>query len=231
MGSPLPEWVARGVAHRDVLGLRVHPSSGNGDCLFDSVRQILASIGLPCSVGSLREAVARPVLEEKDEVVNRTIDNWMQLYRGALQERDLQLEDEYRHMRPVHEAPLPLSPEHRQQLYDVMLTEHYWGEQHACRILEESHQMRFIIFCEDIQAPQLTWYHSNQFKPIRYCFLYLRHQHYMPVSWNQRFVFRWDEIPYALQAFVTKAYTKDSSRTRTRHHSAARPNPASAVEA
>ena len=208
MSFLLPDWAHRAIGHSASSRFRIHSSSADGHCFFDSIRQILSTVGLDRSVDRLRQIVARPGLEEKDEIVNSTIANWLALYQGASSERDQQLLEEYKHMAVLKDATLPLSMEYRKLLYDTMLTDQYWGEHHACRIIEEQTQMRFLIFCDDIQAPQLTWYHSTQFKPTHYCFLFLRRQHYMPVSWDNRFIFQWNDIPYAVQLFLSRAYSQ-----------------------
>lgn len=202
----LPRWAVQGIGEDLAADFQHHASSGDGHCFFQSIRTILASVGLDRSIDQLRRVVAQPVLKADDAIVNLTIQNWLELYRGALQEQDVHLLEEYRHMAPLAQAQWPLTPEDRRRLYDTMLTNQYWGEHHACRIVEEQTQMRFLIFCHDVAQPQLTWYHSTSFRPTHYCFLLLYHQHYMPVSFRGRFVFRWDEIPPAVQAFFSQAY-------------------------
>lgn len=203
----LPYWVFKEVGPL-AQKFQVHSSSSDGDCFFDSIRIILNTVNIERTTQQLRQVVAAPVLDENDEIVNRTITNWIELYQGAVKENDRALMEEYRHMMPLAEAKFPLDAAHRQTLYNVMLTRHYWGEHHACRMIEEQTQMRFLIFCEDTKRPQLTWYHSTLFKPTNYCFLYLRYQHYMPVSLNGQFIYKWDDIPYDIQLFFSSSHRK-----------------------
>ena len=191
------------IAHRFDL----HQSSSDGNCFFESIRIILETVGIQRSIEQLRHVVAKPVLDPRDDIVNMTIKNWWDLYSGGKKENNRMLMEEYKHMRNLpDDVEFPLSDENRKILFDTMLTRHYWGEQHACRIIEEQTQMRFLVFSGDMQRPSLTWYHSKAFKPTHYCFLMNSNQHYMPVSFQNKFIFKWDEIPYEVQAFFSKAY-------------------------
>jgi hypothetical protein len=213
MSSPhdpamLPDWARSEVGQPLSTWFRIHASSLDGNCFFDSIRIILKSVDTDRSVQDLRHVVASPVLDAENEIVNKTIQNWIELYKGAASSNDSMLMEEYKHVGFFKDVPMPLSAEHRTALYNIMMTPMYWGEHHACRMIEEQSRMRFLIFCEDTRRPQLNWYHSKSFKPEYYCFLYLRHQHYMPISFQGRFVFRWEEIPHQVQLFFTKAYQK-----------------------
>jgi hypothetical protein len=202
----LPYWVFQELGS---LGnhFEAHQSSLDGNCFFESVRMILETVGIHRTVDQLRHVVAKPVLDERNEIVNRTIHNWLELYQGAWKEQDRSILEEYKHMAGMQEAKAPLNAEERKLLYDMMLTRVYWGEHHATRIIEEQTQMRFLIFCGDTQRPSLTWYHSTAFKPTHYCFLLLSRNHYVPVSFQDRYIFKWEEIPYQVQSFFSKAYT------------------------
>lgn len=202
----VPRWMANELRN-NASDFRIHESAMNGDCFFDSMRIILDSVGVRLSCQQLRHLVADPVLDEKNEIVTKTITSWLELYQGAAREQDRPLMEEYKHMSCIANATVPITTSDRQTLFEMMLTNRYWGEQHACRIIEENTQTRMLIFSEDSQRPTLVWYHSSQFKPKYYCFLYLRHQHYMPVSFRGRFIYKWEELPYAVQSFFTKAFT------------------------
>lgn len=216
MTSKLPFWVFQqlGPIARD---FELHKSSSDGNCFFESIRIILETVGIQRSIEQLRHVVAKPVLDPRDDIVNMTIKNWWDLYSGGKKENNRMLMEEYKHMRNLpDDVQTPLSDENRKILFDMMLTRHYWGEHHACRIIEEQTQMRFLIFSGDIQNPSLNWYHSKSFKPTHYCFLFNSNQHYMPVSFRNKFIFKWDEIPYEIQAFFSKAYVtpKDSAEKK-----------------
>ena len=184
---------------------RVHPSSADGNCFFDSIRIILESRKDYLTIEELRDIVAKPVLDENNATVTNTISFWLEVYDGAVKERDRNLLQEYGH---VDGITLPLQTEARRHLYMVMKTPRYWGEQHACRMIEERFQIRFLIFNCDISAPQVNQYYtSSSYKPTHFCFLNLYQQHYEPVSFRGVFLFDWKDIPHSVQLFFSRAYS------------------------
>jgi hypothetical protein len=191
-----------------ITGLKIYPTASDGHCFFKSIQIILQSIGIHKTIKDLREIVATPILNPYDIITNETIKNWIELYYFALIEHDIQLLDEYKHMKGVlnQNENHHINSKQRTIIYKNMLTSEYWGEQHACRIIEEQTQMRFLIFNGDMKKPQLTWYQSHLFKPTHFCFLFLLGQHYMPVSWHNKFIFTWEELSNDLQYFFTQAY-------------------------
>jgi len=191
----------------------IHASSGDGNCFFESLRQILASARVQRTIAELRQLVAKPILDTDNVIVNRTIQNWWELYRDGKKERNAQIMEEYKQMGVLpDDVTLPLGDRERWRLFQAMLTPLYWGEQHACRIIEEQTQMRFLLFSGDTQRPALTWYHSTAFKPTHYCFLFNAQQHYMAVSFRGRYIFKWDEVPVEVQTFFSQAYVQVNPR-------------------
>lgn len=211
---PLPPWVSTHVkANYNIMSMYDVP--GDGDCLFKSVQIILASIGQIKSINELRQIVASPVLNEQDEMTNKTIENWIKLYHDALAEENIQLLVEYRHVACVgndKDITLPLTMENRKKLYFAMLEKSYWGEQHACRVLEEYFKMRFLIIHDDIKRPSICWYHTPGFTQQMFGVLYLSGQHYSPVSINEQFIYKWDEFPLDVAHFFAKAYEKFNNK-------------------
>lgn len=204
---PLPTWLKKEIpASFPKMNMYAIPPDGN--CFFRSVQLILGSIGINRSISDLRCVVANPVLDPRDENTNNTIGTWLELYQGAVKERNMVLVNEYQHMYPLQNAKLPLDKQSREILFANMLKSDYWGEEHACRIIEEQTQMRFLIISGDRKAPHLCWYHSKKFKPTHYTLLFLHGQHYCPISLNDRFIFEWKDIPHDVQVFFSKAYAK-----------------------
>lgn len=191
---------------KEITGLKIYSTEPDGNCFFKSIQIILQSIGITKSISYLRQVVATPVLDPTDHITNETIKNWIYLYQSAMKEGDYQLLEEYKHMRGVPTNSSYVNDDQRLILYKNMMTPEYWGEQHACRIIEEQTQMRFLIFNGDTKHPQLTWYQSSHFKPTHFCFLYLTRQHYMPVSWQGKFIFKWEELSFDIQKFFSEAY-------------------------
>lgn len=209
----IPSWVSTPIGPLS-CHFEIHPSSSDGNCFFESIRMILDTVGINRTVDQLRQVVSKPVLDSQNEIVNKTIQNWWDLYQGGKKENDSMLMEEYKHMSSLpDDVSWPLGQDDRKLLYQSMLTRHYWGEQHACRIIEEQTQMRFLVFSGDTCRPALTWYHSTSFKPTHYCFLFNSQQHYMPVSFRGQYVFRWEEIPYEVQLFFSTAYVAPKTTT------------------
>ena len=190
--------------------LQIYETASNGDCFFRSIQIILASVNIPVSISDLRHIVAKPVLDEKDQIVNMTMNEWLTLYQDAYKEKNKALMDEYKHLAGLEKSTLPLTWQDRQVLFYNMLHSSFWGEQHCCRIIEEQTQMRFLIFNGDMEMPQVTWYHSKDFAPKSYCLLYLHHNHYRPVSWRGQFVFDWEQLSLEMRVFFSQAYIKKS---------------------
>jgi hypothetical protein len=200
----LPHWISD-----ELFGFETYESDKDGDCFFSSIETILNSIGIKYSCSALRKIVAQTVLNVHDHITNTTIKSWLELYQGAVKEQDYTLIEEYKHCNGLETSTFPLTTRERNRLYANMLRKDlYWGEAHACRIIEETLRLRFLIFNNDVFTPQITWYHSVGFKPAGYCFLLLGSLHYMPVSLFRKFIFDWEEIPFKTQVFFTKAYKK-----------------------
>ena len=204
----LPVWASSQFANLAHL-FRVHESSADGNCFFDSIRIILLSRRIHQSIEQLRHIVAQPVLDSQNVTVTHTITSWLELHQDAKKENDLQLLQEYNH---VNEIELPLNMDGRVKLNAIMKTPRYWGEQHACRMIEEHFQIRFLIFNCDISTPQVNQFYSASYKPTHFCFLHLCRQHYMPVSFRGLFLFEWNEIPHSVQLFFSQAYSTTIKR-------------------
>jgi hypothetical protein len=215
MPSSVPIWVNKEMGH--VAGeFLIEDSAMDGNCFFDSIRIILESVGVYKTVEDLRKVVALSVKDPTNRIVNDTIATWWELFSGAKKERNLELIHEYLHMRYLpDDLVLPLSDENRETLYQTMLTTNYWGEQHACRIIEEQTRLRFLIFQGDMQKPSVCWYHSRGYKPEYYCFLYNSNQHYMPVSFRGKFIYKWDELPTDVQLFFSKVFVPPTNQQKT----------------
>ena len=190
-------------------GLSTFPVHANGDCFFESLQIILNSYRKEdekYSIRDLRDVVARPVLDENNKTVNKTIETWLQLYKDAIKEKDVILREEYKHMRGLEDTIVPLLPKYRITLYNNMMSSLYWGEQYACRTIEEATGLRFLIFNGDLKQPQLNWYHSLHYKPTHYCFIQLKKQHYTPISLNGQYIWIWYDIPDSIKLFFSKSY-------------------------
>ena len=205
MSYTLPSWVMEHIPQtcNDFI---IHSTPPDGNCFFKSIQIILNSVNMQRTILQLRHIVGKNVLNENDEFTNKTIKSWLELYQAAYKERNMLLLEEYRHLKGLEETNFPLEQKERKILYDNMMTSDFWGEEDSLRIIEQQTQMRLLIFNGDLKKPALSWYHSINFKPSHYCFLYLSRQHYSPISYKGRFIFKWEDLPYEVKYFFTQAY-------------------------
>lgn len=194
----LPRWVEKKLPH-SYPHMLMHSASSDGNCFFASVQRILKSVGINLSILYLRRAVADCVLDKNNETANNTIRMWVDLARDALREGDATLLNEYRHVLPIVGYANPLCTESRVKLWQTMLTPAYWGEEFACRVVEEQLQMRFIIIGEGKVSQ--TW-NDRTLPVLSYAILYLSNQHYNPVSLYGYFVFANTDLPYDVRRFA-----------------------------
>lgn len=187
---------------------KVHQTVPDGNCLFESVQIILQSVGIHRTIEQLRRIVSLPVLKGTDRITEESILYWLEIYQNAYKNKDLSLLEEFKHMRGLEESEKPLGDKDRGRLYENMMTCSYWGEQHSVRILEQNSKIRFIIFNGDFKGPQLSWNYDQNFQPKHYSFFYLNKSHYSPVSFYNRFIFKWNELPLVVQEYVSSSFTK-----------------------
>lgn len=175
-----------------------------GDCLFDSIRIILQSIGLDYTLKHLRSVVAYPVLDVHDKETNATIDTWLALYKQACKEKNKKLHEEYKFISSLENAKIPLSKKHREELYKAMMLPDYWGDDHAIRILEERLNVRFLTL-HDNGVGQFPLDHSKEsrFNPEHIALLFQTQNCYMPLSYNSQYVFRRDTVPETIRRLFT----------------------------
>ncbi len=207
----LPTWIRKEVPS-SFDSMKVHPTMGNGNCLFDSFNIMLSSVKHPVDPQSLRKFVALTVMDEKDEKTNETIKSWLEIFKGIVQEKhiDKSLYREYMFMKGLEHAHWPFSLEQRTLLFNNMMNPSlYWGEQHAVRVLEEYFRIRMLVFCSDFQTSRLCWNYNSSYKPICYGVLLLSGQHYQPVSINRKFIWAWTDMPRDVRFFFVKPYTQE----------------------
>ena len=89
---------ALNLLHATPMDMFIHESDKEGDCLFDSVRQILLEAEYVISIEFLRQTVAKAVLNPRDKFMNATIQNWLKIYQDAALTRDPQILQDYSHM-------------------------------------------------------------------------------------------------------------------------------------
>jgi hypothetical protein len=194
-------------------------SAMDGDCLFDSVRQAMASEGSSVTVTMLREVVAREVIQETPKAME-TLKNWKMIYKEARKsledaqkieddpkKRKREIDDaefllkEFGHVSPIADSEEEtISESDKKKMYQVMRTKGYWGEAFALGVLENLLKFKFLIMDGDSSKAQTGEDHGEDFEPTHFLILVLRGMHYQPVkvktadgSW--KFLLQEDEIP------------------------------------
>jgi hypothetical protein len=206
----LNPWVLQKFPSEIALNFKIYRSDENGNCFFDSVRIIQSQTYPHITIGQLRALVASPVRDISNVIVTETLHNWIELYQGAEREKDIDLIREFQH---VSDVTLPLTDRGRQHIFDMMMKSSYWGEQHACRIIEETFNIRFLIFDGDSEASQVNQYYSksygrNHLSSLDYCFLYKHNHHFMPISYKDKFKWKWENLPREVQLFFSPQVAK-----------------------
>ena len=192
-----------------ISGLKIHNSSGDGNCFFTSMVQILNSIGIHTSVANLRKVAVKQVLNPNDDVMNSTIQNWLELYKSFHKEKNVQFLVEYSHLRGLESATWPLTMENRQRLFANMNQSSYWADESCLRAIEEACQLRSLIFDEDTRMPRLNWYHRLHYAPTHFAMLqFVNSKHYNAVSLNGKFIFLWNEFSSDIQRFFHQSFKK-----------------------
>lgn len=138
----------------------VVPTVGNGDCLFDSVRKALESIGYHYTIGSLRACVANRALDETDEEFNEALQVWSALANGG----DPHIRSETMHVVGISKNPWPWSPVQRTVVMKRMMSpNYYWGDEIAIRSLERALHARFLVWHQDLQCAMQPTTHQEHF--------------------------------------------------------------------
>lgn len=138
----------------------VVPTLGNGNCLFDSVRIALASIGYHYTLDRLRGCVAKRALDETDEEFNQALQVWSALANSG----DPQLRSETMHVNGIARNPWPWTSAQRSVVMKRMMSPaYYWGDEVAVRSLERALHVRFLVWHEDRQCAMQPTTHQEHF--------------------------------------------------------------------
>lgn len=202
---------------------RIHETVKDGDCLFDSVRQMLNSVKVHYPTNYLRRVVAESLLLPQYYGV---IETWYSLYKELLKENNVRMLNEYAFLQPLSNAKDTIfSQSTIWQVSQAMMNRGlYWGEEHALRVLEDQLQIRFLIFettsSSSTRKTLRLHYPLDHFTssststttnkaPSHYLILYLTHNHYQPISYDHKFVFPVQDLPPTLIA-LTKIAAADN---------------------
>jgi len=172
------------------------PTMGQGDCFFDSVRHILASIKIHSSIKELREIVAYPMLDQMDMKANVVLQTWLHLLRDSVvesrnQQHLTELARELSFLWPVKDASWPLTFRQRKLVFNGICSQQYWGDEYALRILESQ------PFVDNITSPV---HHTQKHSPTHYAMLLLQDKHYCPIKREDNmYLFMFHELPVSVQ--------------------------------
>lgn len=239
-----------------------HP---DGDCLFSSVAAIMR--GAPpahqdvinehvsrnglrftcCTVTPkiLRFAVAATALDDRNEVMNAALAQWIEIAKCAKAENDRQLLIEYGHVAcaiddgdthgdtsPAPPPPLSgsdavpfLNKRRREAIFDAMCTRAYWGEQIALQILRGITGIALVVL--DESARVLFQFHvdddergdDNDGRDLShqvFGLLHLQGRHYQPLGHENRLAFFEYELPYVIAVGLTSPQCKERISPRLR---------------
>lgn len=187
---------------------------GDGNCLFTSISHVLLdriARGRTWAEGDfqrqvvsiaklLRSRVAARVLDAGDDEVNRVVSTWHKLWRGAVREKNVELQIEFRQMSNVG---FPLTAIDRRILFRNMLNSTiYWGEEFALRSLEKLLHCRLCVIDASLRVVRRE--PGPPQKPHFVAFLLLRNQHYQPLRTTPDNRFAWEpaEMPPKLRSLV-----------------------------
>jgi hypothetical protein len=170
-----------------------HAVPGGGECLFESVRLALGTIGYVYRVNDLRHVVAKRVLDEDDAEMNEVLRIWMQLFQEATKSGDLSVLAECWQVRPTT----------RQGIFRNMMSSSFWGEQISLQTLQQALRCRFLIVSVDnLHKTPLPMQPVAMQSPVdTYILLFLQDNHYRPMSHDGRFVFLGKTLPADAMAF------------------------------
>jgi hypothetical protein len=196
------------------VSVDVYDTVMNGDCLFDSIRIILGSVGVFHTVGYLRSVAARAILNVHDEVTQSALHAWYCIFHDLISEQE-PLAREYAFMNSVLGKPWPLKVQDISQISDAMMQPSlYWGEEHALRLFEKQLLVRFLIFevvdgqGVRLHAPLDHGVQQSTHQPTHYLLLMLHNRHYQPLRIQGHMLYVPAQLPQCIQAAIQIAVNK-----------------------
>lgn len=101
----------------------------------------------------------------------------------------------------IHDPKPPFfTQQQRENVYQMMCSHIYWGNEYAVYVLEKVYNITFLIFKEDDGKVRCPPDHGPDFHPKYFCILVLfdsndRPNHYQPVSYHGKFFLKLKDIP------------------------------------
>lgn len=187
---------------------------GDGNCLFTSLSHVLLdrlARGRRWAQGDferqvaavarlLRSRVAARVLDAADAEADQVVATWHKLWKGAVREKNAELQVEFRHMSNVG---YPLTALDRRILFrNMMRPAIYWGDEFALRSMERLLHCRLCVIDASLRVIRREPGPPQQ--PHFVAFLLLRNQHYQPLRTMPESRFAWEpaDLPPKLRSLL-----------------------------
>lgn len=205
---------------------KINSVKGGGDCLFDSVSVALKSIKYEYDVDDLRHAVAKRVLNPNDKEMEEIVRNWIRLYQESSGIKKIQknflnenMSEEYIHVASVaaHKPPppllaknqstFPITIQDRTIIYKNMMLSSFWGEEICLQTFQQLLYCRFLIFSLNRDRTSRSFGNPIAMQPVgevkyeTYIILFLKNNHYTPMSYNECFIFTPSTLPLDAKKF------------------------------
>lgn len=146
---------------------------GDGDCLFHSIKDAVASVGYHYSVAQLRAAVAKRALNPYDVEFNEILGTWCEIAQAGGIEFSMAME--MAHIWPYKNIPISSwTPAIRTDVYTRMMSPvYYWGNEVALQTLERALQIKFLVWHAGRKAAMqpvtsTETFHNKDGTPIAY---------------------------------------------------------------
>jgi hypothetical protein len=161
----------------------------DGNCLYSSIARATNMEML-----DLRKMVSYSILLPEHI---HTVNFWRELYFSAQEEKDEQLLLEYNHMEDVKHIPLnqPLTLVDKKLIEAKMMGNMFWGEEFAFRILEKSLHIVILVINGHTRKLQESSNKIDYNESIRFVIVYLFQKHYNLISFNNKTIFSYKELP------------------------------------
>lgn len=187
-----------------IMNLSPVKSKGGGDCLFDSVRIALASIGLVTTVTLLRKAVAVSLLDTHDKVANQYLLQWATIYADAVRNGEADLVHEYSYMAPLFPdvrtvVHFPLNRQQRVLVANQIMQSSFFGEEYSLRVLQQVLKMNIVVVDEEGEP---CYQYEDKLRRKGLMFLQLIGIHYKPLQNNGKYIWQWSELPKEVQSIL-----------------------------
>jgi hypothetical protein len=170
---------------------KIVENGGRGDCFFESVQQAFETIGIDIPIEKQRNILA--------DTADADVFERYQILSSA---SDL---DEYTFKQSINTLD---------EFKAYIKTQNFWADEYAISVLQKHFNISFIVLLENKYSRDdiLRMINcgiieddagvSKDIRPAYYVILTLGGAHYRVVKYDDRAVFTYDELPYAIKKFI-----------------------------